>query len=153
MKSETIRKFVRGDKRRNIYATAVVCGRNELPTQLPARPCLYIVNSLSTFESGIGHWTCFVFPHSERGNKCIFFDPLGKSPSEYGTEFMLFYNIGNCVGLRANVHPVQCRTSVKCGEYCIYFALRYGETGDSNAVILEILGTGESQLLSKLTGI
>ena len=152
MMSKAIRNFLRKDPRCLMYKTTVVCGRNELPLQIPlARPCLYMVNSLETSESGIGHWTCFVFPDPEEGNKCIFFDPLGKAPIEYGTEFYEFHRIGGCLSVRANAGVrLQERFSIKCGEYCIYFASRYIEFRDCNTVLLDMIQTNESQLLAKL---
>jgi hypothetical protein len=88
----------------------------DLLENIESPPELIICNTDDSDKKG-EHWLAFFF-HNEI---CEFYDPLGKSYSYYGPEFINFVNkfSVSCISTKKRTQPLN---SSLCGLYCLYFA-------------------------------
>jgi hypothetical protein len=80
------------------------------------KPKLIICNTDPSYREG-EHWVLFFFDK----NTVDFFDPLGKSISYYGQNFIIFIK-RFAKYYEINKRRVQPLYSSLCGQYCLYYA-------------------------------
>jgi hypothetical protein len=96
-----------------------VCPADLLPSTIRLRPALYVVNTDASSRPGM-HWVVFYFP---RRGPVEFFDSGGHPPERYHHRFkhVLVANGPRYIYSR---HRVQDFSTMTCGQFCLYYALR-----------------------------
>lgn len=85
---------------------------------LLSEPGIYIINTVNDYRK-MGHWILFISSY----NTVIYFDSYGFQPLLYSQNIDNFLNkFKNKIML--NSSPLQSKSSLLCGCYCIYIAER-----------------------------
>ena len=79
----------------------------------------YVIVNTSSRADIIGHWLLFFIDNSR---KLYFYDSFGKHVEYYGGAIAHFYNSYPYAKIMAITYPIQYKTSLLCGVYCLYFA-------------------------------
>ena len=150
MMSNEIRYLMDESTWKDYFNTRIVCAWNELPPDVLYRPALYIVNTLHSMDSGIGHWLCLVFPDVSMGNTGLFFDSLGKCISYYPPRIKRFFQ-RNCSNFIQTVTiPIQQHFSIRCGEFCLYFAGMLAKGVHINHILNHLYVIHEWEMMDEL---
>ena len=78
-----------------------------------------------------------IFLVGSRGRTVLFFDPLGNHYNHYHQEIRWFVDNNANDRIICTQFPIQSRSSVMCGEYCMYFLLGFIEWGNNWYVVIE----------------
>lgn len=95
-----------------------ICAVDTLPNNILEKPCFLICNSDMSYQVG-SHWLLIMLQEGDMYP--IWFDSLGKTPSEYNLTFEEFLFNHGAKYIR-NSFKYQSPTSDKCGQFCLYIA-------------------------------
>ncbi len=148
--SSEIRQILEQKQFREKYVTRIVCGCNELPLVVGYRPAVYIINTIPTFTSSIGHWIMCIFGISLNGRRTLFFDPLGHHYSMYDNKIGSFMEHNSDRITISLSYPVQSDQSIMCGEYCLFFLAMLVKGIQVCYIVEKLKSISENRMLEQL---